>query len=136
MKPDAGLWEFRGRRSVHTHSAAMCWAGVNRLGAIATRLNCPDRAAYWNKSADAIQDALLEQAWNPKLKAFSASPGTDDIDASVLLLPELGLIEASDPRFISTVAAVERELLREKHVMRYANSDDFGMPETAFLICR
>ena len=54
----------------------------------------------------------------------------------MLLLPELGLVEPDDPRFISTVAAVERELLREKHVMRYANSDDFGMPETAFLICR
>ena len=54
----------------------------------------------------------------------------------MLLLPELGLIEASDPRFVSTVEAMERELLREQHVMRYANSDDFGLPEAAFLICR
>jgi GH15 family glucan-1,4-alpha-glucosidase len=136
LQPDAGLWEFRGRKQVHTHSAAMCWAGINRLGAIATRLGFTDRATYWNAAADKIQTALLEQAWNPKLKAFSAAFGTDDIDASVLLLPEVGLIEVTDPRFISTVAAVERELLREKHVMRYANSDDFGLPETAFLICR
>ena len=54
----------------------------------------------------------------------------------MLLLPELGLIEADDPRFVSTVDAIERELLREQHVMRYANADDFGLPETAFLICR
>ncbi|MBN8936300.1 MAG: glycoside hydrolase family 15 protein [Rhizobiales bacterium] len=136
LQPDSGLWEFRGRRQVHTHSAAMCWAGLNRLGAIAARLNFTDRADYWNAAADKLQTAILDEAWNPKLKAFSAAPGTDHVDASVLLLPELGLIEVSDPRFISTVAAVERELLREKHVMRYANSDDFGMPETAFLICR
>ena len=136
LKPDAGIWEFRGRRSVHTHSAAMCWAGINRLAAIAARLNLHDRATYWNEQADKLQAALLEQSWNPKRKAFTAALGTDDTDASVLLLPELGLIEASDPRFVSTVEAVQHDLLREKHVMRYANSDDFGMPETAFLICR
>jgi GH15 family glucan-1,4-alpha-glucosidase len=136
LKPDSGIWEFRGRTQVHTHSAAMCWAGINRLGAIAARLGLADRAAYWNAAADKLQSTILEQGWNPKIKAFCAALGTDDVDASVLLLPEFGLIEASDPRFISTVAAVERELLREKHVMRYANSDDFGLPETAFLICR
>jgi len=136
LQPDSGLWEFRGRRQVHTHSAAMCWAGINRLGAIAARLNFNDRAAYWNAKADKLQSEILEQSWNPDIKAFCAALGTDHVDASVLLLPELGLIEFSDPRFISTVAAVERELLRDKHVMRYANRDDFGMPETAFLICR
>ena len=136
LQPDCGIWEFRGRRQVHTHSAAMCWAGVNRLAAIAKRLHFTDRAAHWNAVADRLQAALLERAWNPKLKTFSAALGTDDIDASVLLLAEIGLIESSDPRFISTVAAVERELLREKHVMRYRNSDDFGLPETAFMICR
>jgi GH15 family glucan-1,4-alpha-glucosidase len=136
LQPDSGIWEFRGRRRIHTHSAAMCWAGVSRLGAIAARLNLTDRAAHWNAIADKLQTALIERAWSGKLKSFTAAIGTDDVDASVLLLPELGLIEASNPRFISTVAAVERELLREKHVMRYANSDDFGMPETAFLICR
>jgi GH15 family glucan-1,4-alpha-glucosidase len=136
LQPDSGIWEFRGRLRIHTHSAAMCWAGVSRLGAIAARLNLTDRAAHWNAIADKLQTALIEGAWSGKLKSFTAAIGTDDVDASVLLLPELGLIEASDPRFISTVAAVERELLREKHVMRYANSDDFGMPETAFLICR
>jgi GH15 family glucan-1,4-alpha-glucosidase len=55
---------------------------------------------------------------------------------AVLLLPELGVIEPNDPRFVSTVAAMERELVREKHVMRYADADDFGLPVTAFLICR
>jgi GH15 family glucan-1,4-alpha-glucosidase len=136
FQPDSGIWEFRGRRAVHTHSAAMCWAGVSRLAAIASRLGFADRAKYWNSTADKMQAEIFERAWNPKLKAFTAAIGTDDVDASVLLLPEIGLIDADDPRFVQTVAAVERELLREKHVMRYANSDDFGLPETAFLICR
>jgi GH15 family glucan-1,4-alpha-glucosidase len=136
MTSDAGIWEYRGRQRVHTHSAAMCWAGVNRLAAIAERLGLPERAAHWNAIADPLHAELLDRAWNPKREAFTAAFGSDDLDASVLLLPELGVCEVDDPRFIKTVAAMERELLREKHVMRYAAEDDFGLPVTAFLICR
>jgi GH15 family glucan-1,4-alpha-glucosidase len=136
FEPDAGIWEYRGRKRIHTHSAAMCWAGCHRLAAIATRLNRPDRADYWNGVADPIREALLKRAWNQKRGAFTAAFDSEDLDASVLLLPELGLLEPNDPRFISTVDAMERELVREKHVMRYAGADDFGLPVTAFLICR
>jgi GH15 family glucan-1,4-alpha-glucosidase len=136
LKPDAGIWEYRGRQRVHTHSVAMCWAGVNRLGAIAARLGLQDRAAYWNAIADGIHKELIEKAWNPKREAFTAAFGSDDLDASVLLLPDLGVCEVDDPRFVKTVQIIERELLREKHVMRYAAEDDFGMPVTAFMICR
>lgn len=136
FEPDSGIWEYRGRRRIHTHSVAMCWAGCNRLAAIAAHLGFADRAEYWNTIAEGIRTRLLEEAWNPKRGAFTAAFGSDDLDASVLLLPDLGLIEHDDPRFVGTVAAMERELLREKHVMRYANADDFGLPETAFLICR
>jgi GH15 family glucan-1,4-alpha-glucosidase len=134
--PDAGIWEYRGRKRVHTHSAAMCWAGVSRIGAIAAHLGFKDRAAHWNETAGTIELTILEQAWNEKRGAFTAAFGTDDLDASVLLLPELGLVEAADPRFKATVSAMERELLRGKHVMRYAREDDFGLPETAFIVCR
>jgi GH15 family glucan-1,4-alpha-glucosidase len=136
LKPDAGIWEFRGRQRVHTHSAAMCWAGCHRLAAIASHLGLAERAAYWDGVAGPIHAALVEQAWNPRRGAFTAAFGSDELDASVLLLPELGVIEPNDPRFVSTVAAMERELVREKHVMRYADADDFGLPVTAFLICR
>ena len=114
----------------------MCWAGCQRLAAIATRLGLEDRAKYWNSVAEPIHTALLDRAWNEKRGAFTAAFGSDDLDASVLLLPDLGVVEVDDPRFVSTVAAMERELVREKHVMRYANADDFGLPVTAFLICR
>ena len=136
LEPDSGIWEYRGKKRIHTHSAAMSWAGCQRLAAIAHRLNLTDRAHYWDETAKRLGDEVLKRAWNPKLNAFSGALGGDDLDASALLLSELGLIEPDDPRFVSTIAAIERELRRDFHVMRYAAADDFGTPETAFLICR
>jgi GH15 family glucan-1,4-alpha-glucosidase len=136
LEPDAGIWEYRERRRIHTHSAAMCWAGCQRLEAIAAHLGLHDRAAYWASRAQPMLDALLEKAWNGKRGAFTAAFGSDDLDASVLLLHELGAVEPHDPRFVSTVNAIERELKRDLNVMRYTSADDFGLPETAFLICR
>jgi GH15 family glucan-1,4-alpha-glucosidase len=133
---DAGMWEYHGRMRVHTHSVAMCWAGCNRLAAIAQHLGLRERAAHWAGTANRIQSRLLEQAWNERLGTFTTAVGVDDLDASVLLLPELGLIDAVDSRFVRTVDAIERELVRGKHVMRYVSKDDFGLPESAFLICR
>jgi GH15 family glucan-1,4-alpha-glucosidase len=136
VTPDAGIWEYRGRKRVHTHSAAMCWAGCQRLEAIAVHLGLADRAHYWGAAASRIGETLLDRAWNPQRKSFTAALDSDDLDASVLLLSELGLIEPDDPKFVSTVEVVARELKREQHVMRYVSADDFGLPETAFLICR
>jgi GH15 family glucan-1,4-alpha-glucosidase len=134
--PDAGIWEYRGRAHIHTYSAAMCWAGCSRLAAIASHLGLNDSAAKWTEAADNIQNTLLEKAWSEKRGSFTAAFDGEDLDASVLLLPEIGLIEPSDSRFTRTVAAVEQELRRGQHMMRYANQDDFGMPEAAFLTCR
>ena len=135
-EPDAGIWEYRGRACIHTYSAAMCWAGCNRLGAIARHLGLADRADYWTGIANSLQSRIIDQAWNEKRGAFTTAFGVEDLDASVLLLPEIGLVEPSDPRFVRTVAAIERELLRGQHVMRYASHDDFGVPESEFLVCR
>jgi GH15 family glucan-1,4-alpha-glucosidase len=136
LMPDAGIWEYRGRRRVHTYSAAMCWAGCSRLATIAEILGLSERAAYWHAKAEEIRTPLLERAWNPKRQAFSGAFDSDELDASCLLLAELGLVEPDDPRFESTVAAIEKELIQHNHVMRYATADDFGLPETAFLVCR
>ncbi|HEY1309560.1 MAG TPA: glycoside hydrolase family 15 protein, partial [Pseudolabrys sp.] len=136
LEPDAGIWEYRGRKRVHTYSAAMCWAGCQRLEAIAAHLGLADRAQYWGGIANRISEQVLKQGWNEKRKAFSAAFGSDDLDASCLLLAELGLIAPDDPRFVSTVNEIARELRRDFHVMRYVAADDFGLPETAFLICR
>jgi GH15 family glucan-1,4-alpha-glucosidase len=136
LKPDAGIWEYRGRSRVHSHSAAMCWAGVNRMAAIAAHVGFPERARHWDAAAESLQQAILDGAWNEKRGAFTAAFDSEDLDASVLLLPELGLIDAKDPRFVSTVDVIQRELVRGGHVMRYVAADDFGFPETAFLVCR
>jgi GH15 family glucan-1,4-alpha-glucosidase len=136
FEPDAGIWEYRGRMRVHTHSVAMCWAGCNRLAAIAQHLKLQERAAHWAGVANRIQSRLIEQAWNEQRGTFTAAIGLDDLDASVLLLPEIGMVDANDPRFVRTVDTIEHELLRGKHVMRYVSKDDFGLPESAFLICR
>jgi hypothetical protein len=83
LKPDAGIWEFRGRQRVHTHSAAMCWAGCHRLAGhrLASRA-WPSAPAYWDGVAGPIHAALVEQAWNPRRGAFTAAFGSDELDAS------------------------------------------------------
>jgi GH15 family glucan-1,4-alpha-glucosidase len=134
-RPDAGPWEFRGFERVHTFSAAMCWAGVDRLAKIAQRLGIADGAARWRGAAEQLRAHVLEHAWNPVANAFTSSYGGEDLDATALLLPELGLVTATDPRFTATLAAVERELRDGDWFYRYRHRDDFGRPETAFTIC-
>ena len=136
LEPDAGIWEYRGRKRVHTYSAAMCWAGCHWLETIAAHLGLWGRAEYWGAISKKIGEEVLQRAWNSKRNAFSAAFDSDDLDASCLLLAELGLVASDDPRFASTVAAIELELRRGHNVMRYVAVDDFGPPETAFLVCR
>lgn len=133
--PDAGLWEFRTKARVHTHSSVMCWAACDRLARIAGHLGITDRATHWQTRADQIRETILDRAWNANLNSFAASFDGDEIDASLLLMHEVGFIRPDDPRFTGTVAAVERELRRGPHLLRYAREDDFGHPENAFIIC-
>jgi len=134
-QPDAGLWELRTRSHVHTFSAAMCWAACDRLAKIALQLGEAARAARWRAEADRIRAGILEQAWSEKRNSFAASFGGHEMDASLLLLNEIGFIAAEDPRFASTVAAVEKDLRRGPYLLRYAEPDDFGAPSTAFNVC-
>jgi len=133
--PDAGLWELRTRERVHTFSAAMCWAACDRLGKIARRLGRVERGRYWRRHADAIRNAILEQAFDPEQNSFVESFGGRDLDASLLLLHELGLVAADDPRFLGPVAAAEKHLKYGDFLRRYHAPDDFGEPEVAFTIC-
>jgi GH15 family glucan-1,4-alpha-glucosidase len=134
-QPDAGLWEFRTRTRVHTHSSVMCWAACDRLARIAGHLGLAERSTYWQTRADRIRETVLRGAWNPKLNSFTAGFGDDEIDASLLLMHEVGFVRPDDPRFVGTVAAVERELKRGQHLFRYVRKDDFGCPENAFVVC-
>jgi len=133
--PDAGLWELRGARRVHTFSSLMCWAACDRLARIAQQLGLAERRAHWAGHASRIHTTICERAWNPALQAFVSTFGGDRLDASMLLLAELQFIPATDPRFASTVRAIETRLRRGDFLLRYDEQDDFGYPETAFLVC-
>jgi GH15 family glucan-1,4-alpha-glucosidase len=114
----------------------MCWVACDRLASIALRLGLTERAAHWRAHADELRKTILARAWNERLGAIAGALDHDGLDASVLLLPELGLLPASDERFVRTCAAIGKELNRNGFIMRYAAEDDFGLPETAFLVCQ
>ncbi|BCH26064.1 glucoamylase [Mesorhizobium sp. L-8-10] len=134
-QPDAGIWEFRTRNGVHTHSSLMCWAACDRLAKIAGKLGLAERAAYWRGHAETIRKGLLDRAWNEKLGHFTSTFGGADLDASLLLFPEIGIVQADDPRFVATLEAIEKHLRFGNHLYRYRAPDDFGEPETAFTAC-
>ena len=134
-QPDAGMWELRTRARVHTSSSLMCWAACDRLGKAALVLGLLERAAHWRQRADTIRQRILEAAWSEQRQAFVASFGGSDLDASVLLMAEVGFLPAKDPRFISTVDALERTLCDGPFMRRYEAPDDFGVPKTAFNVC-
>lgn len=137
-KPDAGLWELREKARIHTFSAIMCWVTCDRLSKIARRLGLSNEEQAWNERAVTIKEEIGRRAWNERLNSFVESFDADSeesIDASLLLMHELGFIEPADPRFVGTVAAVEKRLKQDEMLYRYILEDDFGHPETAFTIC-
>ncbi len=134
-QPDAGLWELRGAARVHTFSAVMCWAACDRLAKVAQGLALAPRQVYWQTQAERIHRVVCERAWNVQLNSFVATFDGSSMDASLLLLHEVGFLGVDDPRFAGTVAAVERELRHGDFIFRYVEKDDFGTPENAFLIC-
>ena len=136
-QPDAGLWEFRTRAEVHTYSAVMSWAACDRLASAADFIGKPDRRDYWRAKADVIRATIDEHAWKDDADGghYKASFETDYLDASLLQMIDLRFLSPHDTRMQATFAAVERELRRGQHMLRYAAEDDFGAPETAFNVC-
>jgi GH15 family glucan-1,4-alpha-glucosidase len=134
-KPDAGLWEFRGRAAVHTYSTVMAWVACDRLASIAAHLGLDERRVVWSERADHVREVVLERAVHPTGGHFVATFDGDGLDASLLLLADLGFVSPADPRYRATVDAIGAALLRGRHMFRYVAPDDFGAPETSFTIC-
>jgi pentatricopeptide repeat protein len=134
-QPDAGPWELRTKAAVHTFSAVVCWAACHRLAKIAAHIDRPDNAAWWRQQADRLHEEICARAWNSELGSFVATFDGSDMDATLLLLHEFDFLTADDPRFAATVDAVGSALRRGDFLLRYAGEDDFGRPETAFVIC-
>ena len=134
-QPDAGMWELRTRARVHTSSSLMCWAACDRLAKAAVALKLQDRAQWWRARAQTIRERILQRAWNARRQAFVESFDGEYLDASVLLMAEVGFIDPRDPRFVSTLQALEHHLCDGPFMRRYEEADDFGLPQTAFNVC-
>jgi len=134
-RPDAGIWELREKVRVHTFPSVMCWAAADRLARIAARLGLTERERIWHEHAARIRAFIIERCYNPQLNSFVGAVDSDALDASLLLLADLGFVPASDPRFAGTVAAIEAGLKRGDFVFRYVEQDDFGAPQNAFVVC-
>jgi len=112
----------------------MCWAACDRLARIAAHLGRAPRTQHWSVSARYIRAGVLDRAWSDARGSFVGAFGGDELDASLLLLPELGFLPAADPRFGATLAAIERELRHGDYLYRYSD-DEFGSTQTAFNVC-
>jgi GH15 family glucan-1,4-alpha-glucosidase len=134
-KPDASLWEFRGRAAVHTYSSVMCWAACDRLANAAARVGLPQRSHYWADRARQIRTTIETRAWNKRLGRYAATFDGDELDASLLQLIDVRFTTPDDPRMRATMEAVEKGLRRGPFMLRYAIPDDFGTPKTAFNFC-
>ncbi len=135
QEPDKGIWEFRTEDRHFTFSKVLCWVAVNRAIKVANKLDKYRKINKWQLLEAEIKNDILVNAWNDDVKAFTQSYGSKYLDASVLLMENYGFIEAKDPKYISTVLAIEKELSFDGLMYRYKNEDDFGLPSSSFTIC-
>ena len=123
-QPDAGVWESRAPGRRHTFSMVMCWVALDRGVALASRLGPEARPAEWAAAREAVRERVLAEGWNAERGAYTGELGGSVLDASVLLLPLMGFVDAADERMRSTMSAVERELgdhglIRRREDMRH-----------------
>ncbi|MEP3301706.1 MAG: glycoside hydrolase family 15 protein, partial [Roseibium sp.] len=116
-------------------SSLMCWAACDRLAKIANQFGLSDRTAFWRERAEQVHSVICQRGWNEQKGAFVESFEGNDLDASLLLMAEVGFLPPNDPRFIATVDKIGETLRRGNHLFRYHAADDFGAPENAFNIC-
>ena len=133
--PDRGIWEFRNENRHFTFSKLLCWVAVDRAIKVSKIFKRKKSAKKWEILRSKIKNDIIEKGWNENKKAFTQSYGSDDLDASVLLMEQYEFIDAMDPKYISTVKAIERELSFEGLLFRYKNIDDFGKPSSSFTVC-
>jgi trehalose-phosphatase len=130
---DHGIWEIRAERKHHVHSKVMCWQTVDCALRVAEYLG--RRRPDWVELRQKIADEVLARGWNEKEQAFCSAYGKSEIDSAALSVALSGLLPPSDPRFVSTVGAVERELRDGPTVYRYRYEDGLPGIEGGFNIC-
>jgi GH15 family glucan-1,4-alpha-glucosidase len=142
-EPDEGIWEVRGPRRDFVHSKVMAWVAFDRAAAYAEdRMNEPEYAARWRGIRDQIHREVCEKGYDSTRGAFMQYYGASELDASVLLIPDVGFLPADDPRVLSTVEALQRNLMKDGFMRRYelpdggtSSVDGLAGSEGAFLAC-
>ncbi len=135
QEPDKGIWEFRAEDRHFTFSKVLCWVAIDRAIKVARILKKTRKLEKWIKLEQEIKKDIHDNSWNDGINAFTQSYGSKHLDASVLLMESYGFIPAKDPKFVSTVLAIEKDLSNDGLLYRYKNEDDFGLPSSSFTIC-
>jgi GH15 family glucan-1,4-alpha-glucosidase len=141
IEPDSGIWEVRGPRRHFTHSKVMAWVAVDRSVRMAEEYGYDGPVEAWRALRDQIHDEVCTKGYNADVGAFTQYYGSDDLDASLLMIPLVGFLPATDERVVSTIEAVERDLTEDGFVLRYQTTeaeshvDGLAGREGAFLAC-
>ena len=138
-KPDEGIWEVRGGPRSFLYSRVLCWVALDRGIQLARRRSFPAPLVRWHRIRDEIYQDVYHHFWNPKLKSFVQYRGANTVDASSLLMPLVKFISPCDPRWCSTLGAIEKSLVEDSLVFRYrpAKAAPDGLPgrEGTFSMC-
>jgi GH15 family glucan-1,4-alpha-glucosidase len=133
---DQGIWEVRGEPQDFLYSKLMCWVALDCAIALAGHLGAADRVADWETARAEIRAAILARGWNEQAGAFTQAFGSEDLDASSLMLAITGFLPADDPRMMATVDAIAGRLTDERGlVYRYLSRDGLAGQEGTFLLC-
>jgi alpha,alpha-trehalase len=133
---DHGIWEVRGEPRHFLYSKLMCWVALDRASALAENLGASDRVEAWKQTQNQIRDAILASGWSDRANAFTQSFGSDELDASNLMMPLVGFLPANDTRVLSTIDATEERLTDELGlVYRYRSHDGLEGEEGSFVLC-
>jgi GH15 family glucan-1,4-alpha-glucosidase len=137
-QPDEGIWETRGGRKNFTYGRFQAWVALDRAIRMARQRGRPADLARWTAERDAVYRQVMERGWNPKIGAFTQHYDTEVLDSSLLRMPLQGFIAPRDPMWLSTLAAMDRELVSDSLVYRYnpeASPDGLRGSEGTFSLC-
>jgi GH15 family glucan-1,4-alpha-glucosidase len=133
---DCGIWEVRQDPRPFTQSKLMCWVALDRATRLGERGLIPARtSAAWRRERDAVRAFIEDECWSDSQGAYARSAGSEDLDASVLLMARMGYDDPTGPRFVSTVDAIRERLSRGSLLLRYSGDDGLEGDEGCFLTC-
>ena len=135
-RDDAGMWEVRGEVRPYTTSRLMCWVALERTIRVARQRGLPGPIAEWSKVRDDIYERIMSECWDDEQKSFTQTAGGSELDAGVLLMPMVKFLSPADPKFLSTLDAIEKNLVTDTLVFRYTpESDGLDGEEGTFSLC-